>query len=292
MFNKYFGHYLLSKHIITKEQLIIVLSDKNKSRVKLGVLAIDAGYMTAAQVTEVHNLQAKKDRRFGDLAIENGFLTEEQLEVLLSKQQESHTTLGQVLMDEQIMSYDDYEQLLVQYKIDSGFSDDEIEILKSNDTDAILELFLDMGNTEEVKLFKAYVELFIRNIIRFVDRDVVIGKPYLTEVYAYQNYASQDIVGSYSMETGLSASDDVIIKFAMAYTNMSITEVNAMAKDAIGEFMNCQNGLFISNLYHKGINCNIEPQVFREKGEITAQMKLFVLPCDLPFGNVDILFSI
>ncbi|MBF4694832.1 hypothetical protein [Fusibacter ferrireducens] len=292
MFNQYFGYYLLSKNIITKEKLKFVLSDENKTRVKLGVLAIDAGYMTSSEVTEIHKMQMAQDRRFGDLAVEKGFLSEDQLMLLLSKQKESHTTLGQVLVDENIMNYEDYEQLLIQYKKDSGFSDEEIKILKSNDSDAILELFIDMENTDEVKLFKDYVELFIRNIIRFVDRNVVIGKPYLAEAYTYENHAVQDIVGFYALSTGLSASDEVIANFATIYAHMLISEVNELAKDAIGEFMNCQNGLFISNLYHKGINCNLEPQDYKEKGIITSQNKLFVLPCELTFGKFDILFNI
>ncbi len=292
MFNQYFGHYLLSKNIITKEQLKFVLSDENKTRIKLGVLAIDSGYMTAAEVTEIHSMQTEQDRRFGDLAVESGFLSEDQLMFLLSKQRESHITLGQVLVDEEIMSYEEYEQLLIQYKKDSGFSDEEIKILKSNDSDAILELFLNMDHTKEVQLFKAYAELFIRNIIRFVDRDVVIGKPYLAETYAYENYASQDIVGYYSFETGFSANDEVVSNFATIYAHMLIKEVDDLAKDAIGEFMNCQNGLFISNLYHRDINCNLEPQVYKTNGTIIPQKKLFVLPCELTFGKIDILFNI
>ena len=68
MFNRYFGNYLLSKRIISSDKLKTVLEQQNEGRVKLGVLAIESGYMKAEQVTKIHDLQVKKDRRFGELA--------------------------------------------------------------------------------------------------------------------------------------------------------------------------------------------------------------------------------
>jgi hypothetical protein len=70
MFNKYFGNYILRKNIINHNDLKTVLEKQHSTRVKLGVLAIESGYMSAAEVTKVHRLQSVQDKRFGEIAIE------------------------------------------------------------------------------------------------------------------------------------------------------------------------------------------------------------------------------
>ena len=57
MFTQFFGNYLLNQRLVSPEQLTEALELQKTTRLKLGVLAINAGYMTAAQVDEVHNAQ-------------------------------------------------------------------------------------------------------------------------------------------------------------------------------------------------------------------------------------------
>ena len=292
MFNKYFGSYILTKNVLTPEQLKQVLSKQESSRVKLGILAIEAGVMTAFQVNRVHKLQSLQDQRFGEIAISEGFLTQETLTALLDRQKTSQVMLGQILVDEGMLDYGAYESLLADYKKDSGFSDREIEILKGNNTDAIVNLFIDMEETAVVRLFSEYVELFVRNIVRFIDREIIIAKPYQAETYAFDHYAGQNILGDHLIETGISADGPTFSKFAEIYAEEPVPEVDETAKDALGEFMNSQNGLFVSNLYHKNINCDLAPQQYRGKGQIDRRNQLFVMPCELSFGSIDILFNI
>ncbi|WKY47893.1 chemotaxis protein CheX [Eubacteriaceae bacterium ES3] len=292
MYNKYFGNYLLKKKIITPEQLKEVLNKQESSRVKLGVLAIESGLMNAQQVNKVHHLQAIKDMRFGDLAIEVGFLTKADLETLLTKQKESHILLGQILLDQGLLTFEKYEKLLLSYKEDSGFSEEEIQILKSSNTDDIVKMI--MGNQEDTEMlvFEEYIELFVRNIIRFIDREMMIERPYTKDSYAYENLASQKIIGDYNIETGISAEEETAVEFASIYAEEAIDSMNDLVKDALGEFMNCQNGLFISNLYHKNIKCDLEAQTMDQEGELKALNKLLIVPCQLSFGKIEIVLNI
>ncbi len=62
MFNKYFGNYILTKKVLSNDQIRGVLAKQQTARAKLGVLAIESGYMTAFQVNRVHKLQVlRKD---------------------------------------------------------------------------------------------------------------------------------------------------------------------------------------------------------------------------------------
>ncbi|WKY44740.1 chemotaxis protein CheX [Eubacteriaceae bacterium ES2] len=289
MYNKYFGNYLLKKRIVSPEQLKQVLKAQESARVMLGVLAIESGMMNAAQINKVHGLQMTKDMRFGELAIAEGFITEENLAVLLKKQKESHVLLGQILLDQGILDYEAYEKILAAYKIDSGFSDHEIEVLKGNNTDEIVRMII--GNDPELAIFEEYMELFVRNLVRFIDRDLIIEKPFAVDNFTYEYLASQQIVGDYKIATAICADAETAVKFAAVYAEETIESMNDLAKDALGEFMNCQNGLFISNLYHKNVKCDLEAQMFSQKGELKAVNQLLVVPCQLGFGKIEIIFN-
>lgn len=56
MFNQYFGNYLLERNIISPEELRQALEEQKSVKVRLGVMAIETGYMNAAQVERVHKL--------------------------------------------------------------------------------------------------------------------------------------------------------------------------------------------------------------------------------------------
>ncbi len=292
MYNKYFGNYLLKKQIISPEQLKEVLRAQESTRVKLGVLAIESGLMNASQVKRIHQEQMTKDMRFGDIAVGAGYMTESQLLELLKKQRESHVLLGQILVDQEILSYESYERLLEKYKKDSGFTERELEILKSNNTDQIVGMMLENLEKPNEGVFKEYIELFIRNIVRFIDSEVIIEKPYVTDNYSYDYFAFQKIIGEHDILTGILTDEASAVKFAAIYAEEPIETMDALAKDSLGEFMNCQNGLFISNLYHKSVKCDLEPQMISHDGILKAKNQLIIVPCQLNFGKIEIVFNI
>lgn len=57
MFTQYFGQYLLNKGYLTPEQLHYGLENQNNTRLKLGVLAVNAGYMTADDAENINEAQ-------------------------------------------------------------------------------------------------------------------------------------------------------------------------------------------------------------------------------------------
>ena len=292
MFNKYFGNFILSKKILNNDQIKDILSKQQSAKAKLGVVAIESGYMTAFQVNRVHKLQAVHDKKFGEIAVSEGYLQDNQLTELLTKQKTSQVLLGQVLVDEEMLTYEGYETLLADYKKESGFTDQEIEILKNNNTDDIVSLFIrDDVNSQIIELYTEYIELFVRNIVRFIDTDIILEKAYSVTSYQNKGLATQEIIGDYRIETGIAAEDEILIRFASIYAGEALTSLDDLAKDALGEFMNSQNGLFVSNLYHKNINCNLNPQQFLCDANIQQRERLLIFPCTLSFGTINIIFN-
>ena len=292
MFNKYFGNYILSRKIFNNDQIKLVLAKQQSARPKLGVLAIESGYLTAFQVDRVHKLQVLHDKKFGELAIDEGYLDESKLMELLNKQKTSQVLLGQVLVDEGLLTYAGYESLLIDYKKDSGFTDQEIDILKRSNADEVVSLFIkEDGEGLLVDLYREYVELFVRNIVRFIDSDITLDYAYSVENYQSEGLAIQEIIGDHQIETGAAGEEAVLARFASIYAGEDLPTLDDLAKDALGEFMNSQNGLFVSNLYHKNVNCNLNPQQFMHKANIRQRQRLYILPCHLSFGSINIIFN-
>ena len=61
MFAQFFGGYLLNKGLVSSQDLTTAIEDKKNTRMRLGVLAINAGLMTAQQVEHVNITQQSVD---------------------------------------------------------------------------------------------------------------------------------------------------------------------------------------------------------------------------------------
>ena len=59
MFGIYFGHYLLSNQMISKEQYSEVMEAQKSARVKLGLLAVASGLLNNAQAEEVTSFSSR-----------------------------------------------------------------------------------------------------------------------------------------------------------------------------------------------------------------------------------------
>ena len=72
MYTQFFGNYLLSNGYVTQEQLFSAMQRQADNHLKLGTLAIHAGYMNASEVDDTVIHQTHQDRKFGELAVELG----------------------------------------------------------------------------------------------------------------------------------------------------------------------------------------------------------------------------
>lgn len=291
MFNQYFGNYILEKKIITPEQLRVVLEMQKSIKVKLGIIAIDAGYMSAAEVNRVHKLQATRDKKFGELAIDEGYMTKKNVDDLLNAQKNSNVLLGQALIENGYLTFEKYEEVLFQYNEDSGFTSEELKALKNNDIDKIVEMFLKQVSPPDYNMYSDYLNLFIRNVIRFIDNEIIIKQAKEIETYEFNHFVTQRLEGEHAFFTGISGSESAMARFAEIYAKEECAGMDGMAKDSLSEFMNCQNGLFLSNLSHKGIELELFPSEVRLEGTLRPLNKLYVISCCLSFGQIDILFS-
>lgn len=260
MFIQYFGHYLLNKGYINTEQLKDILEYEKHTRVKVGILAMDAGLMSLDQIEMIHKEQAKVDKKFGEIAIEQGILTVDQLNKLLENQRKGHLVLAQCLVDRNYMTLGELQDAMSDYARTYHLS--TIEELEQEE---IISKFLDFGETLWGKTYSDYISLLLRNFARFIDDVPVITISRVDNEFSAKWLVSQKIYGKFSMFTSISSDDaETLTHFSELFTKEKYTSFDAYAQDAVSEFLNLHNGLFLVNMSNNDVNLNIEPQQIEE----------------------------
>ncbi|KMT21903.1 hypothetical protein [Clostridium cylindrosporum] len=288
MFTQYFGHYLLNKGYINPEQLHDGLEHQKNTRLKLGVLAVNAGYMNAYEADRVNEAQKRLDKRFGELAVDMGYLKEEQVEKLLSSQKLGHLLLGQVLVDKEYMTLQEFEKAINEYKRDYSISDKEFEAIQRDDVDKIINTFTKFQGSKNEETLKDYLALFIRNLIRFIDTEAMIGEVVKLKDYECKFTAKQDIQGKVALSTYIEAEENSFIRFASKYAEEELSSIDEMAEASVGEFLNLQNGIFLVNVSNSGVELELTPQ------EVYSNIKVhdvYKISIDLSFGKISILIK-
>lgn len=287
MFTQFFGNYLLNEKLVTPEQLVWALQEKKNTRLKLGVLAINAGYMNASQVERVHMEQTKKDKRFGDLAVELGFVTEAQVDELLGAQKVGYLLLGQALVDKGYMTNAQFESAINSYKAAYSLTDTDIANGEASKIDQLISSLCDFSSTSNEELYTEFVTLLFNNLVRFIGDDFTPLEPLSVVKASDDAYETvQGIEGPFAADTSIIADENVLIAFTSRYADEELTAMDEYVTAAACDFINLHNGLFTVNVSNsKELELKLTPP-YTEKGVKPTDKKIFVLPICYPFGTI------
>lgn len=288
MFAQFIGKYLISNNLISKEQFVEILEEQNSSRVKLGLIAVSEKMLTQAQADKINMLQSTMDKRFGDIAVEQGLLTDEQVGTLLKLQGNAYLKFIQTLVDKGIMTLEQIEKFLSDYKNANDLSFEDIESLKSDDIDRIINVFIKTGN----KHYDEYIGLMIRNIVRFIDSSISFGSPVSTTTYKAHKLGSQCIKGDLNIFAGFSGNDNNLLTIANAYAKEEFPAVDEDAYDSVCEFINCVNGLFASKLSNEDVDVDMLPPVSYDDVTLKSDNNFYVVPIKINMVDVDLVIGI
>ncbi len=288
MFGQYFGHYLVEKNKISQSQLEVVLEQQKNSRAKLGLIAVAEKLLTTKQADDVNELQKQMDRRFGDIAIEKGYLLTEEVNYLLNLQGNPYLKFIQVLTENNFMTMDEIEENLVNYKKDHQFSDTDMDALKSGDIDRIIPVFI---NTD-IPIGTECISLTIRNIVRFINNDIMLKKAYKVSTYSFGSLACQNMVGDHMIFVGFADQDKELLAIASPFAKEAFTEMNEDAFDSVCEFINCTNGLFASKLSLEDVHIDMTPPLFYSNKILASKGDIFVVPVVINGKQSDLLVAL
>ena len=274
MINRLFGNYLVEAGKITQAQLEEVIEAQKKVRVKLGLIAVAEKLMTPEQADEVNHLQAIMDKRYGDIAVEKGYLTDEQVGRLLGLQGNAYLTFIQALDDCKFMTPEEADAALAEYQKVNSFTATDMDALKSGDADRIVPLFLP---TECVGLQAELVQGAVRALIRLIDSDTYVLKGYVANTLDADRFALQDMEGNHAATLSFAADGDALKAIADVYGQEDFAQVDLDALDAVGEFINCVNGMFSTKLSG---TCNMDmlPPSYKDARSTAKAGSICVLP--------------
>lgn len=291
MFTQLFGNYLLNKKLVTPKELNEALDFQKTVHIKLGVMAVNSEFMSADDVNAVHEMQSKVDKKFGELAIEMGFLDAEKLEILLGTQKSGHLLLGQAMIDKNYMTLEQFEEALNEYKKEYRLTGEQYNLLQNGDAQEAIKAFYSFDNLIEGKLYKDYLSLLVRNIIRFIDNDFKLLDITSITSYKYEWMASQEIQGEVELFTCIEASEKAFIGFASKYGKEDYTENDEYTKSAVGEFLNLVNGLFLVNMSNKDIELDLTPQIVDSEKSFNLFSHALCITIEFSFGKINFIIA-
>lgn len=288
MFGLYFGKYLVNQNVITKEECDNVIEKQKSARVKLGLLAVETKLMTQAQADEVNTLQTLMDKRFGDIAMTKGYLTEEQVGELLKKQGDAYLQFVQTITEEGLMDMNQLNKHLEDFKNACGYTEEELEDLKSSDLDRVVPLF----SKEAHGLTKDYLALMVRNLNRFIDTEIRMEELYISDEMKVDKAACQGMFGDHDLFVGFVGEQDGLVHIGSQFAKEDFAEVDEDVLDSICEFINTTNGLFASSLSEQGIDIDMHPPMMAMDVQTIRSNKLYVLPIFLSGKKVELVLSL
>ncbi|HWT27426.1 MAG TPA: chemotaxis protein CheX [Mobilitalea sp.] len=288
MFGQYFGNYLVEKNKISQKQYEDAIRLQQSSRAKLGFIAVAEKLLTNKQAEEINELQKTMDHRFGDIAIEKGYLLTEEVTYLLNMQGNPYLMFVQVLTENNILSYDEIEASLEEFKKDNGFSDSDLDALKSGDIDRIIPVFVDV----DVPFGGECISLTIRNLVRFIDSNVTLKKAYKVKDYAFGNLAYQQMIGDHQIFVGFAGKHKELLAIAQPFAKEAFSDMDEDAFDSVCEFINCSNGLYASKLSLEDIHIDMTPPLFFTGKRISSNGDIYVVPVIINGKQNDLLISV
>ena len=281
------GNYLIEKGLLTGEQFRDILNEQQKVRVKLGLIAVAEGLMTQEEADRVNQLQAVMDRRFGDIAVEKGYLTEGQVNSLLKKQGNAYLAFAQAMENQQLMTIEQLEQILLDYRCENNFTASDMDALKSDDVDSILPLFLPVDS----EVYYGIAGTAVRTLMRLVDTGLYPDKAYIMQKTEDENGALQKVEGEKGFVSALGGKGNALQFIASVFGQEKFASVDEDALDAIGELLNCINGLYVSEC-KDGSSLELMPPSFKTGIQGFESRKMLVLPIHIKNDCVDLMIAI
>lgn len=293
MFAQFFGAYLLNNKLVSPETLAQAIDDKKNTRMRLGVLAINAGLMTAEQVEHVNVAQQSVDKRFGDLCVDLGYLTSADVERLLSEQPTDYLLLGQTLVNNGTLTNAEFEAAISSYKEHFQLSDDDISNNQNDKLSAIVKDFFHFNTAENARIYTEYVTLLFKNIIRFIGDDFTPLEASIVNDADSEYIVRQRIHGKYTADVCIACPRSEYIDFAERFAKEELHDADEYVNEIVGEFLNVHNGLFVVNESNQlGIELSLDPQNYLHNGSVRFENPAFCIPVAFAFGEIEFIISI
>lgn len=273
MLNRLFGNYLVEKKRITQEQLDELLPVQKNAKAEAGTIAVINKILSPAKVQEALS-KAGKDNPFEEVAVEAGYLSDEKLEEILTYQSNTFMIFMQGMLDRNLLSLNEINPLLNEFQTLGNFNDAQMSALIYDDLEQCVNIFVPLKSAP----LKDLALTLVRTMRRLIDGDMYLDKAYTARSLQLDKYASQTINGDIHLKVYMSAPDDGLLAIANHFTGDTYETVDPDALDNVGEFINCINGQFASNMSYEEISVDMNSPEYSMEGPFISNEKLYVIP--------------
>ncbi|MCR5272269.1 MAG: chemotaxis protein CheX [Lachnospiraceae bacterium] len=295
MYTQLFGNYLLSKNIITPDQLVDAIRKRNDVFVQPNTIAMHFKLISATDAEYVTKIATDKDSDFISTAINLGYFTREAYDEVKDNTLPEYLFLGQSLINDGILSSSKLEEYIVEYQSNNEMIDLELYSDQKDNLDQLLLNLFIIANEELPLYIGKYINLLFTNLIQFIGEDFTPLNFLPCEEYPVSLCSYQRINGVHPLTMYLDLDEKVALEFASRYVGESFTEIDEYVKASLEDFLNLHNGIYNVNLSNESsIEMKLDPPVFIEDTSITPGEKeqLYMLPIVYPFGTINFLFEI
>lgn len=269
-----FGNYLVERKVMTKERLDAMLPVPRELNAEVELIAVINKAMSPADAKTLLERIDKSRTSFGEAAAEAGYLTDEKLDQILTYQQNSFMRYAQLLLNEGILTLDQINPMLDDFQKKSGFTDAQMSSLIHDDLEECVNIFVPLKSPR----LRELTLTLIRTLRRLIDADLYLEKAYTAHSLQLDKYACQAIIGDLHIKVYISAPNDGLLAIANYFTGDKYQTVTADALDNVGEFINCVNGLFATNLSYDDISIDMNAPEYGEEGPFISNEKLYIIP--------------
>lgn len=139
---------------------------------------------------------------------------------------------------------------------------------------------------------KIYIQKLISDITLYVDSNISIEKIELTDFYNTNNELSQNITGIPSAYSAIDGDETALVNFAEAYCKLGVDKFDTLCKEAIVDFLNLHNGLFIVHLSQLNL-CELSLTAPVQEGTLdlssSVKYEITIIHVKFSFGTVKFL---
>lgn len=273
MLNRLFGNYLVEKKCITQEQLEALLPVPQELTAKVEAIVLVRKILLPAQVQELLE-KTDKSKDFGVVALEEGLISDDRLDQLTSFQTNSFMKFMQLLVNEDYVRLEQLNQIISSFETEYEYTDAQMNSLMLDDLEEIIRIFVPLKNHH---LHELTVTL-VQTLKRLIDKEVYLDKAYTSNAVQLDSYAGQAVNGDMNFKVYISGLGDNLLGIANFFTGDKYDKLNEDALDNVGEFINCVNGLFATNLSYGDVMIDMSSPDYSMDGLYLTENPLFVIP--------------
>ena len=140
---------------------------------------------------------------------------------------------------------------------------------------------------------RTYIEKLVYNISMYVEPEFSLGSIEILSDFSGRCELSQAITGIPSAYSCIDGKTDALVTFAEHYSHLGITSFDMLAREAILDFLNLHNGLFLVNLSEtENVESTLTPPTSDDNGEpLESYPDTYIMPVEFKFGTVNFVLS-